>query len=86
MLRNLVEAARGELVDETIVLRCGGRNDLDTFLAHYHGEATEKAQARERAVVNFGYNGSLGTPFEAEPIRGTDITTVLWLRVNSPVR
>jgi len=40
-------------VDETIALRWGGWNDLDTFLNHYRGDATEKAQARERAKVEW---------------------------------
>jgi len=40
-------------VDETIALRWGGWNDLDTFLNHYRGEATEKAQARERGKVKW---------------------------------
>jgi len=40
-------------VDETIALRWGGWNDLDTFLNHYRGEATEKAQAREREKVEW---------------------------------
>lgn len=31
----------------------GGWNDLDTFLNHYCGEATEKAQARERGKVEW---------------------------------
>ncbi len=40
-------------VDETIALRWGGWNDLDTFLNHYRGEATELAQAREREKVEW---------------------------------
>ncbi len=40
-------------VDETVALRWGGWNDLETFLNHYRGEATEKAQARERAKVEW---------------------------------
>jgi len=40
-------------VDETVALRWGGWNDLDTFLNHYRGEATEKAQARERGKVEW---------------------------------
>jgi len=40
-------------VDETVALRWGGWNDLETFLNHYRGEATEKAQARERAKVDW---------------------------------
>ncbi len=40
-------------VDETVALRWGGWNDLDTFLDHYRGEATEKAQAREREKVEW---------------------------------
>jgi len=40
-------------VDQTVALRWGGWNDLDTFLNHYRGEATEKAQAREREKVNW---------------------------------
>ncbi len=40
-------------VDQTVALRWGGWNDLDTFLNHYRGEATEKAQARERGKVGW---------------------------------
>ncbi len=40
-------------VDQTVALRWGGWNDLDTFLNHYRGEATEKAQARERGKVDW---------------------------------
>jgi integrase len=40
-------------VDQTVALRWGGWNDLDTFLNHYRGEATEKAQARERRKVEW---------------------------------
>jgi len=40
-------------VDQTVALRWGGWNDLDTFLNHYRGEATEKAQARERGKVEW---------------------------------
>ena len=40
-------------VDETVALRWGGWNDLETFLNHYRGEATEKAQARERGKVEW---------------------------------
>jgi len=40
-------------VDETVALRWGGWNDLETFLNHYRGEATEKAQARERTKVDW---------------------------------
>ena len=40
-------------VDETVALRWGGWNDLETFLDHYRGEATAKAQARERSKVNW---------------------------------
>ncbi|WP_049980280.1 tyrosine-type recombinase/integrase [Halolamina rubra] len=40
-------------VDETIALRWGGWNDLDTFLNHYRGDATEKAQVRERGKVEW---------------------------------
>jgi len=40
-------------VDETVALRWGGWNDLETFLDHYRGEATAKAQKRERAKVDF---------------------------------
>jgi len=39
-------------VDETVALRWGGWNDLETFLDHYRGETTEKAKARERAKVD----------------------------------
>jgi len=40
-------------VDETVALRWGGWNDLETFLDHYRGEATAKAQKRERAKVEW---------------------------------
>ncbi len=40
-------------VDQTVALRWGSWNDLDTFLNHYRGEATEKAQARERGKVEW---------------------------------
>jgi integrase len=40
-------------VDQTVALRWGGWDDLDTFLNHYRGEATAKAQARERAKVEW---------------------------------
>ena len=40
-------------VDETVALRWGGWNGLDTFLNHYRGEATEQAQASERAKVDW---------------------------------
>jgi len=40
-------------VDQTVALRWGGWNDLDTFLNHYRGEATEKAQAMERGKVEW---------------------------------
>lgn len=40
-------------VDETVALRWGGWNDLETFLDHYRGEATAKAQKRERAKVDW---------------------------------
>ena len=40
-------------VDETVALRWGGWNDLETFLNHYRGEATAKAQKRERAKVDW---------------------------------
>jgi integrase len=38
-------------VDETVALRWGGWNDLETFLDHYRGEATAAAQKRERGKV-----------------------------------
>jgi integrase len=40
-------------VDETVALRWGGWSDLNTFLNHYRGEATAKAQRRERAKVDW---------------------------------
>lgn len=40
-------------VDETIALRWGGWNDLETFLNHYRGEATAAAQRREREKVDW---------------------------------
>lgn len=40
-------------VDETVALRWGGWNDLETFLNHYRGEATAAAQKRERAKVDW---------------------------------
>jgi len=40
-------------VDQTVALRWGGWNDLDTFLTHYRGEATAKAQRREREKVDW---------------------------------
>mgnify|MGYP000162143699 CR=1 FL=1 len=40
-------------VDETVALRWGGWNDLDTFLRHYRGEATAAAQRRERDKVDW---------------------------------
>lgn len=40
-------------VDETVALRWGGWNDLETFLDHYRGEATAAAQRRERAKVDW---------------------------------
>lgn len=40
-------------VDETVALRWGGWNDLETFLNHYRGEATAAAQARERRKVDW---------------------------------
>jgi len=40
-------------VDETVALRWGGWNDLETFLNHYRGEATAKAQRREREKVSW---------------------------------
>jgi len=40
-------------VDQTVALRWGGWNDLETFLNHYRGEATERAQAREREKVEW---------------------------------
>lgn len=40
-------------VDETVALRWGGWNDLETFLNHYRGEATAKAQKREREKVDW---------------------------------
>lgn len=40
-------------VNETVALRWGGWNDLDTFLDHYRGEATAEAQRRERAKVDW---------------------------------
>jgi len=38
-------------VDQTVAF--GGWNGLDAFLNHYRGEATEKAQARERGKVEW---------------------------------
>lgn len=40
-------------VDETVALRWGGWNDLETFLDHYRGEATPEASARERGKVDW---------------------------------
>lgn len=40
-------------VDETVALRWGGWNDLETFLNHYRDEATEKVQARERGKIEW---------------------------------
>lgn len=40
-------------VDETVALRWGGWNDLETFLDHYRGEATAAAQLREREKVEW---------------------------------
>jgi len=40
-------------VDETVALRWGGWNDLETFLDHYRGEATAAAQRRERGKVDW---------------------------------
>jgi integrase len=40
-------------VDETVALRWGGWNDLETFLNHYRGEATAAAQRRERGKVDW---------------------------------
>jgi integrase len=40
-------------VDETVALRWGGWNDLETFLDHYRGEATAAAQRRERKKVDW---------------------------------
>jgi len=40
-------------VKETVALRWGGWNDLDTFLNHYRGEATAEAQRREREKVSW---------------------------------
>jgi integrase len=40
-------------VDETVALRWGGWNDLETFLNHYRGEATAAAQRREREKIDW---------------------------------
>jgi len=40
-------------VDQTVALRWGGWNDLETFLEHYRGEASPKAQRREREKVGW---------------------------------
>jgi hypothetical protein len=37
----------------TRLLRRGGLNGFETFLNHYRGEATEKAQAREWGKVEW---------------------------------
>ncbi|WP_157573432.1 hypothetical protein [Haloplanus natans] len=47
-----VVTKRHELdVDEQVALLWGGWADLETFLDHYHGEASPKAQRREREGV-----------------------------------
>jgi integrase len=40
-------------VDEQVALLWGGWADLETFLDHYRGEASPKAQARERDKVGW---------------------------------
>lgn len=40
-------------VDQTVALRWGGWDDLETFLNHYRGESTAKAQRREREKVDW---------------------------------
>lgn len=40
-------------VKETVALRWGGWEDLETFLNHYRGEATAEAQRREREKVDW---------------------------------
>jgi integrase len=40
-------------VDETVALQWGGWQDLSTFLDHYRGKATAKAQKREREKVDW---------------------------------
>jgi len=40
-------------VKETVALRWGGWEDLETFLDHYRGEATAEAQRREREKVEW---------------------------------
>lgn len=40
-------------VDEQVALLWGGWADLETFLEHYRGEASPKAQARERDKVGW---------------------------------
>lgn len=40
-------------VDEQVALLWGGWNDLETFLDHYRGEASPKAQLRERQKVSW---------------------------------
>ena len=40
-------------VDERVALRWGGWSDLETFLDHYRGEATARAQARERSKIEW---------------------------------
>lgn len=40
-------------VDETVALRMGGWEDLETFLNHYRGDATPKAMSREREKVEW---------------------------------
>lgn len=40
-------------VDEQVALLWGGWADLETFLDHYRGEASPKAQRREREKVGW---------------------------------
>jgi len=40
-------------VDQQVALLWGGWNDLDTFLEHYRGEATARAQRREREKIEW---------------------------------
>jgi len=53
MLFRLIILFANADVDETVALRWGGWNDLETFLDHYRGEATAKARARERSKVDW---------------------------------
>jgi integrase len=40
-------------VNETVALRCGGWNDLETFLDHYRGKFSPEAQRRQREKADW---------------------------------